>query len=245
MIENIFKWRHFEKEIILLYVRWYLKYPLSYRNLIEMMAERGVIITHTTIMRWVHKYSPILDDRMRKHIKLTNDSWRMDETYIRIKGKNAYLYRAVDSTGKTIDFYVSERRDKKAAKKVFRKALRVEHNRQPRVITTDKYAATEMAILEEKYYGDLSCRTQHRMIKYLNNIVEQDHRFIKRKTNQMLGFKSYESTKRTISGIEIMHMIHKGQVEEIQDVLSEVQFISSNFGSMSPKWLNKALFCTF
>ncbi len=226
MTENLFKWRHFEKEIILLCVRWYLKYPLSYRNLIEMMVERGVTVTHTTIMRWVHKYSPILDERTRKHLKLTNDSWRMDETYIRIKGRNAYLYRAVDSAGKTIDFYVSERRDKKAAKKFFRKALKAEHNIQPRVITTDKYPATEMAILEERYYGDISCRTQHRMIKYLNNIVEQDHRFIKKKIKPMLGFKSYETATSTISGIEIMHMIHKGQVEEIRDVLSEVQFIS-------------------
>ena len=190
------------------------------------MAERGMSVTHTTIMRWVHKYSLILDERVRKHIKPTNDSWRMDETYIRIKGKNAYLYRAVDSTGKTIDFYVSERRDKKAAKQFFCKALRAVHNIQPRVITTDKYAATEMAILEEKYYGDISCRTQHRMIKYLNNIVEQDHRFIKKKTKPMLGFKSLETARSTLSGIEIMHMIHKGQIEEIQDVLSEVQFIS-------------------
>ena len=166
MTENIFKWRHFEKEIILLCVRWYLKYPLRYRNLIEMMAERGVNVAHTTVMRWVHRYSPILDERIRKHIKPTNDSWRMDETYIRIKGKNAYLYRAVDSAGKTIDFYLSERRDKKAAKKFLKKALRAGHNRQPRVITTDKYSATEMAILEEKYYGVLCCRAQHRMCQY-------------------------------------------------------------------------------
>ena len=207
-----------------------MKHPLSYRNLIEMIAERGIRVTHTTIMRWVHKYSPILDDRIRKHIKPTNDSWRMGETYIRIKGKNAYLYRAVDSTGKTIDFYVSERRDKKASKEFFRKALRAVHNIQPRVITTDRYPATDMAILEEKYYGEISCRAQHRIIKYLNNIVEQDHRFIKRKTNQMLGFKSYDSAKNTISGIEIMHMTHKGQVEEIQDVLSEVEFINEIMG---------------
>jgi transposase, IS6 family len=138
LIENIFKWRHFEKEIILLCVRWYLKYPLSYRNLIEMMAERGIRITHTTIMRWVHKYSPILDERVRKHIKSTNDSWRMDETYIRIKGRNAYLYRAVDSTGKTIDFYVSERRDKRAAKKFFRKALRAFGQELLRQISTQR-----------------------------------------------------------------------------------------------------------
>ena len=156
MEENLFKWRHFEKEIILGCVRWYLKYPLSYRNLIEMMLERGITVTHTTIMRWVHKYSPILDERARKHINLTNGSWRMDETYKRNKGKNAYLYRAVDSIGKTIDFFVSERRDKRSAKEFFRKALRAIHNIQPRVITTVKYLATEMAILEEEYYGDIS-----------------------------------------------------------------------------------------
>jgi len=195
-----------------------------------MMKERGLVITHTTIMRWVHQYSPILEEKLRKHVKLTNASWRMDETYIRIKGKNAYLYRAVDSTGKTIDFYVSERRDKKAAKNFIRKALRAVHNIQPRVITTDKYPATEMAILEERYYGDISCRTQHRMIKYLNNIVEQDHRFIKKKTRQMLGFKSYRTAKSTLSGIEIMHMIHKGQIEEVRDVLSEVDFINRIMG---------------
>jgi len=177
-------------------------------------------------MRWVHKYSPILDKRMRKHIRLTNDSWRMDETYIRIKGKNAYLYRAVDSTGKTIDFYVSEKRDKNTAKRFLRKALRAEHNSQPRVITTDKYPATELAILEEKYFEFISCRTQHRMIKYLNNIIEQDHRFKKKKTRQMLGFMSFETAKSTLRGIEIMHMIYKGQFEEIQCVLSEVRFIS-------------------
>ena len=226
MSNNLFIWKHFEKEIILLCVRWYLKYPLSYRNLVEMMSERGIEVTHTTIMRWVHQYSPVIEERMRKYIRLTNDSWRLDETYIKIKGKDAYLYRAVDSSGNTIDFYVSERRTKKAAKQFLRKALKAVHNQMPRVITTDRYNATEMAILEEKYYGEIKSITEHRMCEYLNNIVEQDHRFIKRKTKRMLGFKSYETAKRTISGIEIMHMIHKGQVEEIRSVQSEVQFIS-------------------
>ncbi|MCK5758597.1 MAG: IS6 family transposase [Clostridiales bacterium] len=225
MKTNIFKWKHFEKDIILLCVRWYLKYPLSYRNLIEMMYERGINVSHTTIMRWVHQYSPIMEERIRKYVKQTNDSWRMDETYIKIKGKNAYLYRAVDSSGKTIDFMVSEQRDKKAARKFFRKALKAEYNQSPRVITTDRYPATEMAILEERYYGDISCRTEHRMCKYLNNIVEQDHRFIKKKIKLMLGFKTLESTEKTIAGIEIMHMIKKGQVRGISCVNSEVQFI--------------------
>jgi transposase, IS6 family len=128
MTKNLFKWKHFESEIILLCVRWYLKYPLSYRMVEEIMAERGLEVKHTTIMRWVHQYSPIIDERVRKHLKSTNDSWRMDETYIKIKGKDAYLYRAVDSEGNTIDFYVSKNRDKKSAKKFFEKALRASHN---------------------------------------------------------------------------------------------------------------------
>ena len=223
---NLFKWKHFESEIIILCVRWYLKYPLSYRMLVEMMAERGLNVTYTTITRWVHQYSPILDERIRTRVKKTNDSWRMDETYLKIKGKNAYLYRAVDSDGNTIDFYVSENRDKKTARKFFKKSVEAPHNQQPRVITTDKYGATEIAILEEIYYGSLSCKTQHRMTKCLNNIIEQDHRFIKKKINPMLGFHSYESAAKTISGIEIMHMIRKGQVEGIQCVHSEVRVIN-------------------
>jgi len=101
---NSFKWKHFVGEIILLNVRWYLKYPLSYRNLKEMMAERGIQVDHTTIMRWVHQYSPEIETKVRRHLKPTNGSWRVDETYIKVKGEYKYLYRAVDSNGKTIDF---------------------------------------------------------------------------------------------------------------------------------------------
>ena len=116
MSQNLFKWKPFEAENIMLRVRWYLKYPLSYRMLVEMMQERGLKLTHTTILRWVHQYSPIIDKKTRIHLKPTNDSWRMDETYLKIKGENAYLYRAVDSEGKTIENFVSEYRDKDAAK---------------------------------------------------------------------------------------------------------------------------------
>jgi IS6 family transposase len=230
MSHNLFKWKHYESEIIILCVRWYLKYPLSYRMLVEMMQERGLKLTHTTIMRWVHQYSPIIDERIRKHFKPTNDSWRMDETYLKIKGKNAYLYRAVDSKGKTIDFFVSEHRDKDAAKSFFKKALKATHNQQPRVITTGKYAATEVAIHEMIYSGIVSVKATIRKIKYLNNIIEQDHRFIKRKVKPMLGFGSFKTAKKTICGIEVMHMISKGQVEEIQCALSEVAFINNIMG---------------
>ena len=220
--QNLFKWKHFESEIILLCIRWYLKYPISYRMLVEMMQERGLNLTHTTIMRWVHQYSPIINEKVRKHLKPTNDSWRMDETYLKIKGKSAYLYRAVDSAGNTIDFLVSEHRDKDAAKKFFKKALKAFHNQQPRVITTDKYIATEIAIHEIIYSGTLSVKTTLRKVKYLNNIIEQDHRFIKRKIRPMLGFESFKTAVKTICGIEIMHMIRKGQVEEIQSALSRI-----------------------
>ncbi|WP_378954258.1 IS6 family transposase [Pelosinus sp. sgz500959] len=226
MSHNLFKWKHFDSEIIMLCVRWYLKYPLSYRMLVEMMQERGLNLTHTIIMRWVHQYSPIISKKLRKHITPTNDSWRMDETYLKIKGTNAYLYRAVDSQGNTIDFLVSEHRDKDAAKNFFRKALKAKHSQQPRVITTDKYAATEIAIYEMIYSGILSVSTSLRKVKYLNNIIEQDHRFIKRKVKPMLGFGSFKTAEKTICGIEIMHMIRKGQIVEIQSALSEVQFIN-------------------
>lgn len=103
--ENIFKWKHYQPDIILLTVRWYLRYNLSLRDLVEMLEERGLSLSHTTIMRWVHQYGPELNMRIRKHLKRTNDSWRVDETYIKIKGEKMYLYRAVDSKGSTLDFY--------------------------------------------------------------------------------------------------------------------------------------------
>jgi transposase-like protein len=228
--QNLFNWKHFEPEIIMLCVRWYLKYPLSYRMLIEMMAAREIPIVHPTIMRWVHRYSPIIEQRIRNHVKSTNDSWRMDETYIKIKGKDADLYRAVDSNGDTIDFYVSEKRDKEAAKKFFKKALKQSYNQMPSVITTDKYQATEIAIIELIYNSELSFGKTNRMTKYLNNIIEQDHRFIKKKIKPMLGFKGISSAKNTIAGIEMMHMIRKGQVEGIPCVPSEVIFINEIMG---------------
>ena len=147
---NSFKWKHYAGEIILLNVRWYLKYALSYRNLQEMMAERGVEVDHTTIMRWVHQYSPEIDKKIRKHLRPTNDSWRVDETYIKVKGEWKYLYRAVDSDGSTIDFMLSAKRDRKAVQRFFKKALGSNHNQMPRVITVDKNPAYPAAVNELK-----------------------------------------------------------------------------------------------
>ncbi len=136
-----FKWRHFQGEIILLNVRWYLRYSLSYRDLEEMMLERGIEVDHSTLCRWVHTYAPEIDRRVRPFLKRTNDSWKVDETYIKVKGEWKYLYRAVDSEGNTLDFRLSAKRDKKAATGFFRKVLKAKRTQQPRVINVDKNAA--------------------------------------------------------------------------------------------------------
>ncbi|KIQ80900.1 transposase, partial [Bacillus sp. L_1B0_5] len=148
--ENIFKWKHYQADMILWTVRWYLRYNLSFRDLVEMMEERGLSLSHTTIMRWVHQYGPELNERIQKHLKRTNDSWRVDETYIKIKGENMYLYRAVDSEGNTLDFYLSKKRDAKAAKCFLKKALASFHVTKPRVITVDGNKAYPVAIRELK-----------------------------------------------------------------------------------------------
>jgi IS6 family transposase len=121
--QNLFKWKHYQPDLILLTVRWYLWYNLSFRDLVEMMEERGLSIAHTIIMRWVHQYGPELDERVRRYLKITNDSWRVDETYVKVKGQWMYLYRAVDSEGNTIDFYLSKARNKQAAKRFFLESL--------------------------------------------------------------------------------------------------------------------------
>ncbi|PFP51173.1 IS6 family transposase, partial [Bacillus cereus] len=187
--ENVFKWRHYQPDIILLTVRWYLRYTLSFCDLVEMLEERGLSISHTTIMRWVHE----LDKRIRRHLKQTNDSWRVDETYIKVKGQWMYLYRAVDSRGNTIEFCLGKTRDQKTAKRFFKKALRSFHVSQPRVMTVDKNPAYPIAIEQLKKEKSIPDGMQLRQQKYLNNIVEQDHRFIKKRIHSMLGFKCFDT----------------------------------------------------
>jgi len=175
-----FKWRHFEAEIILMCVRWYLRYALSYRDLEELMRELGLSVDHTTIYRWVQHYAPELEKRCRPHLRRTNDSWRVDETYVKVKGEWMYLYRAVDSQGNTLEFLLSATRDAQAAKRFFAKALHASYTVTPRVITVDKNAAYPKALKELKTARDLPAVCELRQSKYLNNLVEQDHRFIKR-----------------------------------------------------------------
>ncbi|MED4760715.1 IS6 family transposase [Priestia megaterium] len=229
--QNLFKWKHYQPDLILLTVRWYLRYNLSFRDLVEMMEERGLSMAHTTIMRWVHQYGPELDERVRCHLKSTNDSWRVDETYVKIKGQWMYLYRAVDSEGNTIDFYLSESRDKRAAKRFFKKALAFLHVSLPRVITVDKNPAYPIAIRELKEEKQMPQGIQLRQVQYLNNIIEQDHRFIKKRIRSMLGLKSLRTAKQIIAGIEAMHMIKKGQtLQREKSVQNQIKFIHLLFG---------------
>ena len=228
--QNLFKWKHYQPDIILLTVRWYLRYNLSFRNLVEMMEERGLSMAHTTIMRWVHQYGPELDERVRRHLKPTNDSWRVDETYIKVKGQWMYLYRAVDSEGNTIDFSLSKTRDKKAAKCFFKKALRSFHISKPRVITVDKNPAYPIAVEELRKEKNMPSGMQLRQKKYLNNIIEQDHRFIKKHVRSMLELKSFRTATYILSGIEAMHMIKKKQVHQgVKSAQNEVEFIHRLF----------------
>ncbi len=253
---NPFKWRHFETEIILLCVRWYLRYSLSYRDLEEMMRERGLLVDHSTIYRWVQRYAPELDQRCRPHLKACNDSWRVDETYIKVKKIWMYLYRAVDSQGNTLEFLLSPTRDAEAAKSFFLKALHstagsasqahpIEEQvaqptaaanptstPTPRVINVDKNAAYPKAMADLKANGARPEAVELRQVKYLNNIVEQDHRFIKRLVKPGMGFFSVETAGRTLQGYEVMNMIRKGQVRGVGkgDITDQITFIARLLG---------------
>src|SRR6266436_4719819 len=203
-----FKGVHFPKEIILTGVRWYVAYPLSTRHVEALMEERGVKVDHSTINRWVIKYSPQLEEAFHRRKRAVWLSWRMDEPYIKIKGVWHYLYRAVDKQGQTIDFLLTEHRDQEAALQFLKKAIR--RHGVPEKITIDESAANEAAI--KSYNEAHGTAIEIRKIKYLNNIVEQDHRGVKRVTCPMLGFKSFDAAQGTLAGIELMHMIKKKQL---------------------------------
>ena len=198
-------------------VRWYLAYSLSYRDIEELMLERHVNVDHSTLNRWVIHYSPLLESKFRKHHKqMVGCSWRMDETYIKIKGVWYYLYRAVDKAGNTIDFMLSKHRDKPAAKAFFDKAIK--SSGLPEVVTIDKSGSNKAGLdlinVQLMILGLLGLTLMSikiRQIKYLNNMVEQDHRGIKRITNPMMGFKAFHSAEATLAGIELHRMLRKGQ----------------------------------
>jgi transposase-like protein len=174
-----------------------------------MMAERGIALAHTTILRWVQRYVPEFEKRWSRYARPVGDSWRVDETYIKVRGQWVYLYRAVDKEGRTVDFLLSKRRDVMAAKRFFSQATR-QHGR-PRVITLDGYAASHRAIAKLKAAGTLPRRVRVRSCKYLNNVVEQDHRRIKQRIRPMIGFKRFDTATVTVRGIELAEKIKKDQ----------------------------------
>lgn len=206
---SLFRGRHFDRTVIILCVRRYITYKLSSRDLVEMMAERGVAVSHTTILRWVQRYVPEFEKRWNRYARSVGTSWRVDETYIRVRGRWTYLYCAVDRQGLTVDFLLSEHRDIAAAKRFFIRAI--ERHGAPERITLDGYPATHAAVAELKKSGVLCLQTQIRASKYLNNLIEQDHRRVKQRLYPMLGFKNFSNAAVTVSGIELAQKMRKGQ----------------------------------
>jgi transposase-like protein len=206
---SLFRGRHFDHTIIILCVRWSITYQLSYRDLAEMMAERSVTVSQTTILRWVQRFVPEFEKRWSRHARPVGTSWRVDETYVRVRGRWTYLYRAVDKRGLTIDFLLSEHRDIAAATRFFTSAI--ERHGPPERVPLDGYPATRSAVAELMKSGVLRPRTKLRTSKYLNNIIEQDHRRVKQRLYPMLGFKCFGNAAVTISGIELAQKIRKRQ----------------------------------
>ncbi|MGZ3235953.1 MAG: IS6 family transposase [Burkholderiaceae bacterium] len=207
-LRKVIKRMHYPLDVMLTCVRWYAAYPLSLRHIEEMMQERGVFFDHATVHRCAIKILPVLAKVFRRRKRPVGSSWRMDETYVKVAGQWKYLYRAVDRAGDTVDFLLTAKRDKAAARRFLERAIGL-HD-VPEKITIDKSGANTAAI--ESVQADSGCDIQLRQIKYLNNIVEQDHRAIKRLVRPMLGFKPFHCTRIILDGIETMHMIKKGQL---------------------------------
>jgi len=214
LIRKAFKRLHYPADVIAQCVRWYLAYSLSLRDLEEMMTERGISVDHSTLHRWVFRLVPLLDKAFRRHKRSVGCRWRMDETYIKVKAQWKYLYRAVDTTGQTIDFLLTAKRDAAAALRFFRKAIR--HQGEPEVVTIDKSGANTAALTTLNAGKPDEETITVRQSKYLNNLVEQDHRQIKRRIRPMLGFKSFRRAQTLLAGIELLHMIRKGQYQHPQ-----------------------------
>jgi transposase-like protein len=228
---SIFKRRRFPVEIILLCVRWYCKYGISYRDLAEMMQERGVVIDPSTIFRWVQRYAPEIEKRVRLYQGPRSGSWRVDETYVRVGGKWKYLFRAVDKHGQLIAFMLSDRRDTNAAYRFLRKAIKAMSNYPPSSITTDKLASYPKAILRLQNEGLLSKDVEHRTSKYLNNVIEADHGALKRVIRPTRGFQTMKTAAATLKGFEIMRMIRRGHcIQRERRGTGEIRLVNQLFG---------------
>jgi len=206
----MFERHRYPRVIILQAVYFKLRFTLSYRDVEELMSIRGIKVDHSTIQRWVFKFSKEVEKNMHKRKKQVCDSWRMDETYIKVKGRDMYLYRAVDKYGNTVDFLLTRRKQKMSAQKFFNKAIG--NNGKPRIVNIDKSGSNSSAILTVNKRSLSTKKIKIRKVKYLNNIIEQDHRRIKRRIRIMTGFKEFESVQRTLSGTEVVSIIKKDQI---------------------------------
>ena len=197
-----------------------------------MMRERGLDLDHSTVFRWVQRYAPEINKRIRPHLKMSGTSYRVDETYIKVGKSCKYLYRAVDKEGNTIEFMLSAKRDVAAAKRFFKKMMRAEHGRLPFSISVDKNAASPEAFSASQEGQIVPKDCKLRRVKYLNNVIEQDHRFIKKKVRASQCFKSFHTAERTLEGIEAVNMMRKGQVKRLSgsDSHGQAKFVASLFG---------------
>ena len=180
-----------------------------------MMRERGLDVDHSTVFRWVQRYAPEINKRIRQHLKMSGTSYRVDETYIKVGKTCKSLYRAVDKEGSTIEFMLSAKRDVSAAKRFFKKMMRAEHRRLPFSISVDKNAAYPEAFSSSQAERIVPQDCKLRRVKYLNNVIEQDHRFIKKKLRASQCFKRFHTAEQTLEGIEAVNMIRKGQVKRL------------------------------
>ena len=229
---NPFKGRQYPGEVIVLCVRWYLRYPLAYEHVSEILAECGVEVDPSCIWRGVQAYAPELNKRCRPFLKPSNKSYRIDETYIKVKGQDKYLYRALDSAGQTIEFLLTAKRDKAGAKRFLVKAIEASGNSMPRVMNADKNPAYPAAVEELKAESLIPRRVELRQCKYLNNVIEQDHRLVKKRVWLAKGYGSFQSAWRTLQGIETVNMIRKGRVKWLAkgDSVGQAIFIEMLFG---------------
>ena len=224
-MSEVFKRLHYPLDVILLCVRWYVAYPLSLRHLEEMMAERGIAVDYSTVRRWALRLLPLLEKALRRCKRTVARSWRMDETYYRIGGEWRYLYRAVDKAGNTVDFLLRARPDKAAAQAYFEKAIA--QNGEPETLTIDKSGSNLAALKAINAKREIPIKIRQQ--KYINNLVAQDHSAIKRRTQPMMGFKTFRCARIILGGIEIMHMVRKGQMNSGDKALSPAQQFNSLF----------------
>ena len=215
MANSEFKWKHFTPDIILWCVRWYGSTPMSYANLSDMLAERGILVNRSTIYRWFIQYGPALRKKLRRYQFIRIDSsWQLDETYVKVKGKWYYLYRAINKRGETLDFYFSHKRNKEAAYQFLRRCLRhYSIDNQPKTLNTDKHSSYANAIARLKNEGKLREDVEQRQVKYLNNGIESDHAPIKKLIVATGGFKIRKRAWSTIQGFESLRMLNKGQFD--------------------------------